>query len=155
MKFEITMDDFWLDSEEDVMPAIKQHVIHEVSLKISKSIIDKANQEIAKAVSKSIDDTLIQNIQLIIDEFIKSGKVKERHGSNEVPVDEYIKKTFDATGWGTINETVSKVAKLKADELKRTYDLQFATHIVNRIRDVGMLKDDVAQMLLENPKKDT
>jgi len=51
-------------------------------------------------------------------------------------------------GWNSIGEHVSRVGKQLGDELKKRYDVAFANQIVVRIHEQGLLKDDVAKLLL-------
>lgn len=56
-----------------------------------------------------------------------------------------------------VDERLTRIAREQAEktakELKDRYDLLFASHLVTKMNENGMLREDVAKTLLEAPKK--
>lgn len=152
MKIEINIEDFWLDQESELEPALKQHIINTAVHKISDSIKEKTEKAIESAVKKTILESIDKQVQDIIENFIKEGKMKESSYSDAkmISVEDYIQKMFnEKNGWGNPSSKIEEAAKRMGEELKKRYDLLFATQIVKKIGENGMLKDDVAKLLLE------
>jgi len=154
MKITVDIADFWLDEEQDLLPALKIHVINEVTNRINKSIEVKVTEAIDKAVKSAIEKKISKKLDKVIDEIINSGEVKSRYSSGKnVTVEEWIREHFSNNNWGSISDKIASLAKTEADNLKKRYDLQFATHIVSRMRDNDLLKEDAAKLLLGQSDK--
>ena len=68
-----------------------------------------------------------------------------------VSIADYITERFAyQSGWGSPNEAIDKLAKQFGDELKKRYDIAFATQIVKRMNENGLLKDESIIKLLDN-----
>lgn len=99
MKITVDIADFWLDEEQDLLPALKSHVIHEVTNRINKSIETKVTEAIDKAVKSAIEKTINKKLDKVIDEFIKSGEVKSRYSSGKnLSVEEWVKEAAHKIG---------------------------------------------------------
>ena len=54
------------------------------------------------------------------------------------------------TGWNSPNENIKKLAQKFGEEMKNRYDLLFASQLVAKMNENGLLKEDVAKKLLDN-----
>lgn len=152
MKFTVELDDFYLDEDEDLIPAIKAEVIGSVSNqiwnkirdKVEKSVVDPLVTKIRGDIDKKINDMMMDKLTNIM----KSESFKPNEYSKEMTFQEYLEKKMNDSGYSTLQSTIKNLAKEQTDELKKRYDLLFATQIVSRLSDNGMLKDDVAELLL-------
>jgi len=153
MKFNIVVDleDFWMDEDSQAFnEQIKQHISKNVKNEIWKSIKNSVEDQISRDVKKAIETQYIKKIQTVIAEVIESEKIKDGYNNKEVSIQDYIKNQFQSnSGWNSPNSQIEKLAKAFADDLKKRYDLLFATQIVSKIGANGMLKDDVAKLLLD------
>lgn len=84
-------------------------------------------------------------------------KVKKRYSSNDmITVAEYVAEEVERTvvNDSKLKEYLNKAVKTAGDaigkELKERYDLLFASQIVSKLHENGMLKEDVAKILLGN-----
>lgn len=151
MKIQIEIDDFYLDQESELEPALKSYIIDEVVLKINKEIEDKVNETVTRQVKLQVKKQMLSKTNKLIDEFIEKGKIKGDYATDpEITVEQYIKKIFNCkNGWGNPSEQISKLAEKFGAELRNRYDLLFATQIVKKLDKEGFLKDNIAKMLLE------
>lgn len=119
MKLSVELTDFYLDEEEDIIPALKHHIIAECVNKITKSIQDKVDKVIDKAVKDAINDTMNSVIKGKIEEFVKSGNVNGTYSNDkQMPIEEWLVKQFQSTAYNNLKDTVQSLAKLHVDNLK-------------------------------------
>jgi hypothetical protein len=98
---------------------------------------------------------MTKKIQKQVDLFVETGKIKGRYSNDkEVTVLEYIQADFNAnSGYSSPKDQIQNLAKKFGDELKQRYDLLFASQIVAKLSENGLLKDSVVKMLLETIEK--
>lgn len=151
MKFTVEIDEFWLDEDEDIEQGLKNHIITCVVSDIQKSISKKIEDQINRSVKNEIETSLTRNINNEIERLMKEGKVKGEYSSDpDLTLEEWILKRFTkASGWGSPSELIEKLAKKFGDEMKQRYDLLFASQIVAKLNESGLLKEDVARLLLQ------
>ena len=152
MKFVIELDDFYLDEDCDLAPALKRYVIDEVIRNIYKKIEEKVQKQIDIEVKAMVEKTLYKKTSVIISDVLKNEEVvKPGNRSEKVKIGEYIRLLFvERGGWTNPNDHIKSLADKFAKELKERYDIVFATHIVAKVNELGMLKENVAKLLLEN-----
>lgn len=153
MKFTVEIEEFWLDEdsngfEEELKASIRMGVIRQ----IEAHMYDKIQTEISGVVEKVIEDTLLENIQKEVERIISNGKIREsRYSNNEIGIEDWIRNKFTTeSGYGSPEETIKKLAKNFGDEMKQRYDLLFASQIVAKLSDNGLLRDDAAKLLLSS-----
>lgn len=151
MKFIIEVDDFWLE-EDELTDALESHIKNAVVHQISASIKDKVELQIAKKVTEVID----QKVSLIIDDkltdLIATETIKPRHG-REISIRDHVKELFEGgTGWNSPEKQIAGLAKEFGVEMKAQYNAVFASNVVQGLKEQGLLKDDVVQMLLNEDK---
>lgn len=152
MKFEITLEDFWLDEDESLESALKKHIIQEVTAHIQSSIKNKVEEHITRRVKEEVEKKLFRTIDAAIIKSLETGQIK---GSNNqlLTFNEYIHEMFiSSSRWNTIPEQVKKIADNCADSMKARYDLTFASQLVVKMNQNGLLKKDVAKLLLGDGK---
>lgn len=150
MTFSITLDDFWLDQEEDIEPALKEYIINSVVLSIRKEIDEKVKVQIEKVAKDKVEASLSDRINGEVERLIKEGKVKGQYSNDpEITLEEFILRQFTkASGWGSQQQVIENLAKKFGDEMKQRYDLLFASQVVAKMNKNGFLKEDVAKLLL-------
>jgi hypothetical protein len=104
-----------------------------------------------------IKDSMYKKASLFIANYLKEGTMKTsvyengRHVDKDVTIEEHIKYKFEKdSGWSSPNAKIEKLAKGFAEEMKKRYDLLFATQIVSKMGENNLLKDDVMKQLVEN-----
>jgi hypothetical protein len=146
MQFTIEVEDFWLE-EEDLTEALTSKVKHEVVQGISASIKDK----VEKQITEKINEVIEQKVSLIIDstltDLIATGMITSNR--NEISIVDHVKGIFqNNTGWSRPDDQISRIAKKFGEELKLQYNNAFANKIVQNMKEQGLLKDEVVQILL-------
>jgi hypothetical protein len=156
MKFIIDIDEFWLDEEKELEPALKTFIIKTVIQQIHKSIESKVEVAVTKEAHAQVEKTLFRKIQSIVTKFVSEGKVKADSYDKEakLTIEEYIKKQFeDNSNFRSPTKKIQELASKFGEELKKRYDLLFASQIVASLNNNGLLKENVAKMLLETIDK--
>lgn len=154
MKIQIDIDDFYLDGDE-IEASLKDYILKQSVQQITKSIEKKIDDQIERQVKLLIEKSLSNLIVKSADEFINSGQLKSRNNSSQmVSIQKYIEQEFEYnSGWNSIKSKIEQIAKQFAEDLKKRNDLLFASQIVARLSDNGLLKSDAAKMLLETVEK--
>lgn len=148
MFFKIEIDDFYLDEERDLKPALVDYIVSSVIMKIEKRIQDKIDRQITEAVSSLSENFIKKAIDDVIQKFVTENKIK-RNGV-EITFEDYLRKIFeDNTNWSATSK-LRDISKRFGEELKSQYNAAFAMHIVNNMKEQGMLKDEVVNALLLN-----
>lgn len=148
MKIVVDLEDFWLDDESELIPTLQEYVKNSVIRDISDSIKKQVDSFMDKAIKNHVEKQLEVRVNLLMESFIENNKVKGNYSSDpELTVSELINKKFNDAR-PNIQDLVKKQAENIGIDLKRRYDLLFASQIVAKINEQGLLKDDVARLLL-------
>jgi hypothetical protein len=157
MKITLEVNDFYLD-EQDIESGLKEFIINDVIQKVHKSIESKIDDTITRVVKDQVTKSLYRDIQKIVAKVVSEGKIQTKDGynSNKIPmtIEEYVKHDFEHnTGYSSPKDKITELAKNFGNELKRRYDLLFASQIVAKLNENGLLKEDAVKMLLETISK--
>lgn len=150
MKFQIELKEFYIE-EGELSQSLHQAVIKSVTERIMKQIESRVEKTIQKKTQDAIIKSMNARVDKIIDEFIINGKIKSDY-SSEAPlsVADYIKLKFNnKNGWGNPTDQIEKLAAKLGAEMRSRYDIVFATQIVKAIDKQGLLREDVARLLLD------
>ena len=148
MKITVELDDFWIE-EGELNSTLSAEIKRSVISQITKSIQDKVDTEITKKVEKVVSGKIASVIDMQIADCVNSGEIIV----NKVPVaiKTHVQNLFNSNiGWNNPRDQIVRLANDFGKQLKAQYDAAFANRIVIAIREQGMLKDEVVQMLLEN-----
>ena len=146
MIFTIEIEDFYLD-DDDIESALKSCIIRDVVSKITSRIESKVDKQIAKRVEEVIEGKLNVVIDSKLTELIDTGMIKRRH--KDISISDYIKSEFEEnSGWGSPGKQIERIAENFGEELKLQYNNAFANKIVMNMKEQGLLKDEVVQILL-------
>jgi len=152
MKFTIEVEEFWLDEESELEPALKDHIKRDVINQIESSIKAKVEDAITKEVKSQVEQMLYRRITSLVNECISSDKIKGRYTNDpEITLQEYVKLQFTQTARekAPIDETIKKLAEAFGSEMKKRYDLLFASQVVAKLGEGGLLKEDAVKLLLD------
>ena len=156
MKVNVSVDlsEFYSEEEGDSFSEqIKDSIAYDVKQKVLKDWSAKITDSFTDHVRQMIRAEKDSHIEKCISETIATAKVKSIHG-DDLTIDEYIKADFNRMfstetqikrGLDSIAESS---AKAMAGELKNRYDLMFASSLVSKMNELGMLKPDVAKLIL-------
>ena len=169
MKINVTVDlsDFYMEEDNNSFSKeIKDYISSQVKREILEDWSKKISEEFNKAVFAEVDKQKDSFITNTVNELIHNAKVKKRYSTNELisfsdfVIDEIQRNNLSSsnidsmirTRTGEISEDIKRQAAKISVELKERYDLLFASQIVSKLNEHGMLKENVAQLLL-NPRK--
>ena len=152
MKFTIEVEDFYME-EGDLESSLKQHIITTCVHKITTDLKAKIEDGVQKEVKAQVEQTLYRKIGSFVTEAIENDKIKGRYtGDPEMTLQEYVKQQFTdkAREKAPTDAVLEKLAKQFGEEMKKRYDLMFASQLVTKMKDSGFLKEEVANLLLNN-----
>jgi len=159
MKITVTvdLDDFYSDDDSEafstsIKRAIREDAVRQVLADWKTKIAKEFNDAVTAEVTNQKDLLIANELRRLAVE----AKVKKRYNSSEmISITDWIIDEFERTQLsntqlqsllsGLLKDSSEKIVK----EFRARYDLMFATQIVSKLRDNGMLKDDVAKLLLD------
>jgi hypothetical protein len=150
MKIEIQLEDLWLDEVSGSLNKIlKQEIIGEVVNKIRQEIRLKVDEEIKQQVGALVESQLQTLVAAFITSAMQVQKFKPRYSSEEITLAEWVGMQFKNNDYTSKTEkAIKEVAAKFADEMKNRFDLLFASQFVAKMNNQGMLREDVAKLLL-------
>jgi hypothetical protein len=152
MKITIDVEDFYIE-EGDLQAELKRHVISSAVHKVTTDLKQKIEDGVIKEVKAQVEQTLYRKIGTLVSECIATDKIKGRYsGDPEVTLQEWIKEQFTETARSKapVDDVIKKLATAFGEEMKKRYDLLFASQLVAKMKDSGFLKDEAVQLLLTN-----
>jgi hypothetical protein len=150
MKIEINISDFYLDEDDDLEQGLKDYIKRDVIKQVYASIQEKVQKEITAKVIEVVEENLFTEISAAMKTQIESGKIQSRYDrSKEITLAEYTKECFTHDrGYNSFDNLIKELANEFATEMKGRYDLLFASQLVAKMNENGLLKDDIAKLLL-------
>lgn len=155
IQVELDLEDVFNDAMYDEV-SLKEEFTSSVRHMIVRELKDRFKNELMKEISNPILDKLIDIARESMNDLVENASEKKYkfwidYMEEELTVDELIigriKKVVD----NNIETMISSRAKSFVDELRKRYDMAFATFIVDNMRKQNMLKDDkIAELLKDN-----
>ena len=158
MKINVTVDLSEFYSEEDEMTfsdQIKSHIVFQVKQSIFTDFRDKIGDEFKTAIVAAIKEEKEAIITAEINALIDSKKLKKGYNGDEVSISEWISYEFERNGVSgkEINEKLEKIVKSSAEslgkEIKERYDFLFASQIVSKLSENGLLNEQAKKLFLD------
>ena len=134
--------------KEEFTRSVRLDVIRELKEKFKNELMGK----ISNPISGKLEDIARESIiDLIKNASEKKYKFRIDYMEEELTVDELIRGRIKIVD-DNIETMISSRAKSFVDELRKRYDMAFATFIVDNMRKQNMLKDEkIAELLKDNP----
>lgn len=135
--------------KEEFTRSVRLDVIRELKEKFKNELMGK----ISNPISGKLEDIARESmIDLIKNASEKKYKFRIDYMEEELTVDELIRGRIKKIVDDNIETMISSRAKSFVDELRKRYDMAFATFIVDNMRKQNMLKDEkIAELLKDNP----
>lgn len=154
MKLKVDLDDFYLDEEDDLVPAIKDFVVNKVTGTIWDRVEEKIKQKILDLCNENIQKIIDEKIEKYLTEMLDKEMIKKDRWSNElVSLQEYVSTTFNKDFDNNYRKKLENVVESKTkdicEEIKKRYDLLFASQLISKMNDQNMLKEDIAKLILD------
>lgn len=145
MEIKIDVSDFYLE-DGDLESNLKAYVVREVTRTIWEQIKKEVKEKCETTVIHEVDRTLSTRMAAFTEECLADPELKVKGKT----IKEYLQdKYVNQSGWGSPAETLDKIAKQCGIEMKQRYDIVFATQIVRRLHDNGLLKEGAEKILLD------
>lgn len=128
-------------------------------LAVVRELKEKFKNELMKEISNPISEKLEDIARESISDLIENASEKKYrfrldYMDDELTVDEFIRGRMKKVVDGGIGTMIESRAKSFVDELRKRYDMAFATFIVDNMRKQNMLKEDkIAELLKDNPNE--
>ena len=160
MKINVTVDleDFYTDEDggnlaQEVKQAIASNIKNDIWKKFEKEGLVSFSNQMERKIASDKD----LKIKETIDDLFKNKKIKKSSYSNDLlSLEEFIIEQLDRNisisrdFEDLTRKLVQDKSKEIVQQLKDRYDLLFASQIVSNLNKQGMLKEDIAKILLEN-----
>lgn len=160
MKINVTVDleDFY--PEEDggnIAEQIKETIERNVVSTIWKKVKEEGFESLCSQIERKVNLDKDLKIKEILDTYFKEKKVKKsRYDSGTfLTIEDYITENLNSEYFHTgdkfdrrVTDFLTKNSEEIIKQLKDRYDLLFASQIVNNLNKQGMLKEDIAKILL-------
>lgn len=147
----INMDDFWMDADSDFEESFKRYIVDQATYKVFENVKKDLLKDIHLEVEKNVD----KKVEEFMSDFIEqnANKLKMKVGYNqEVPLGEGVKNILlnnaDKYAMTSITKLVEACAKNFVDDLRKRYDLLFASQVITKLNENKMLKEGVFESLM-------
>lgn len=152
MKFVIEVDDFYME-DGDLESKLKNHIITSCVHQITQKLKEKIEEGVNKEVKAQVEQTLYRKIGTFVSESIANDKIKGHYSNDpEITLQEWVKKQFtkNAADKAPVDDVIKKLANQFGEEMKKRYDLLFASQLVAKMKESGFIKEEVIGLLLDN-----
>lgn len=154
MKLKVDLDDFYLDEEDDLVQAIKDFVVNKVTSTIWDRVEEKIKQKILDLCNENIQKIIDEKIETYLTEMLDKEMIKKDRWSDElVSLQEYVSTAFNEDFDNDYRRILERIVEGKAkdicEEIKKRYDLLFASQLISKMNDQNMLKEDIAKLILD------
>lgn len=137
---------------EAIKHSIRQDVVSQVLAEWRKSCAEGFGTEIRRAVEAMQDGFLSATLQALVEEKTIPGNRFSMEGEKVSIIDVMRTQLSRYFVDRNIDERLAKIARDHGEkmsaELKARYDMLFASQLVSKLNENGMLREDVAKLLL-------
>lgn len=156
IQVELNLEDVFEDAvyneatlKEEFTSSVRLAVVRELKEKFK----DELMREICNPISEKIEEIVRESMSDLIENASeKKYRFRIDYMDDELTVDEFIRGRMKKVIDRGIESMIESRAKSFVDELRKRYDMAFATFIVNNMRKQNMLKDEkIAELLKDNP----
>lgn len=150
MEFTVKIEDDWIEDAQ-LVSELKRQITSSLASKITENLLNGH----VKLIEKIATDKIIQKFDKFANEatlqFIENGKVRSsRNSSTMITVSEYIAERFEYTSsYNNQKDLIERLAKNYSTEMKNRYDMMFASQLVIKLNEQGMLKEGVFDSLMK------
>jgi hypothetical protein len=164
IKLEIDASDIFAESEskcengcgnsQSLTDVVKEEIVYRIKDIILKQISEDAKKEIQKQVIEQVELAMKFQISGVIASVLQEIKIKSHNESKMLSVKEFVE---ERTNYYVDDRSITQYIKTCADNYskstKERYDVLFATTLLQKMRQAGLLKDDrIEELLLIEPK---
>lgn len=135
--------------KEEFTSSVRSAIIRELKEKFKNELM----REISNPISEKIEDIARELMNDLVENASeKKYRFRLDYMDEELTVDEFIRGRMKKVVDSNIGTMVESKAKSFVNELRKRYDMAFATFVVDNMRKQNMLKDEkIAELLKDNP----
>lgn len=134
--------------KEEFTSSVRLAVVRELKEKFKNELM----REICNPISEKIEEIARESMSDLIENASEKNRFRIDYMDDELTVDEFIRGRMKKVIDRGIESMIESRAKSFVDELRKRYDMAFATFIVDNMRKQNMLKDEkIAELLKDNP----
>jgi len=157
MKINVTVDlsEFYSEEDErDFSSQIKDSISYQVKNQIVAEWKEKIGVEFNNAVKAEVEKQKEAFITNEMERAIVDSKVKKGYSGEMITISEWINEELQKAHLSDnrlkefLNNQTKQLSDKLSKELKERYDLMFATQIINKLHENGMLNENVAKLML-------
>lgn len=149
MKITIDLENFFLDEDQNLEEGLKNYVTREVLSTIWKSIEGQVKNQIEFQIKVEAEKKIADRVSETITEIIAKGETT--YNREVMTFEKMIEVMFhNNSTYNSVNDRVASISKATAEEIKRRYDLSFASQLVAKMKELGLVNDGVAQTLISS-----
>lgn len=158
IQVELDLEDVFNDAMYDEV-SLKEEFTSSVRHMIVCELKDRFKNELMKEISNPISEKLEDIARESMSDLIENASEKKYrfrvdYMEEELTVDELIRSRIKKIVDDNVETMISLRAKSFVYELRKRYDMAFATFIVDNMRKQNMLKEDkIAELLKDNPNE--
>lgn len=152
IQVELDLEDVFNDAmydEVSLKEEFTSSVRHMIVCELKDRFKNELMREISNPILEKLEDIARESMSDLIENASeKKYKFKIDYMEEELTVDELIRSRIKKIVDGNVETMISSRAKSFVDELRKRYDMAFATFIVDNMRKQNMLKEDkIAELL--------
>lgn len=147
IKVEVDLSDLYSEEDESLQEAIKNEIRHQVTAEVWAKIRESVNKQISDQVRTEITEQVRTRTSAHIDDYLANGLLNPGTPM-ELKITSFLHDQIsNQANWRNLGANLSKVAENYARDVQQKYDVLFATNIVMKLKDNGMLVQDKLQQL--------
>lgn len=151
------LDEIRYQVKQSIWAEFKTSTLDQFKAKIDAELREEKDAEITRIVQKVFSERKIKTKEatknnpepemVTLFEYIQD-KIEKDYFSMGNTAEYLLKDKFNALQ-NSVEKNISASAELMSSEIKQRYDLLFASQLVAKMNQAGMLKDDVAKLLID------
>jgi glucose-6-phosphate 1-dehydrogenase len=149
MEFVVKIEDNWIENIY-IVDEIKHQIIQSLSKQITENLLEGHVRLVGEIASKKVIESFDAMANKATADFIETGKLKSSRSSAMISVAEYIAEKFEYnSNYNSQKELIEKLANNYSVEMKNRYDMMFASQLVIKMSEQGLLKEGVFDSLMK------
>lgn len=176
IKVEVDLSDFYSENDSETSNSfneeIKNHIAWQVKTMVWDDFKKIALDQLKNEISTTFSETYKLEVENLVKNLLVTKQVKKDSRSNVMmTIPEYVEERFnndflspsrtasDLTSSEIRKHTDALTKDIKqtaidiSKQLKEQYDMMFASQIFTKMREQGLLKEDVVKLLLDKPEQ--
>lgn len=153
----INMDDFWMDEDSNFEESFKRYIVDQATYNVFENVKKNLLKDIYPEVEKNVNKKVEEFMHDLVEQNADKLEMKVGYGQT-VPLEKGVRSILsnkaENYAMTSITKLVEAYAKSFVDDLRKRYDLLFASQVITKLNENKMLKEGVFESLMGiNDKK--